>query len=283
MYALVLLGCFVPLVDERVIGVDIPAVERFGAPDSRFGAQVAVHGESWAATGVGCAVVDGVGVDGLVYAGWSGDALVTADATGRWWIDGVAQPRVVGARQWAAGAAGIAVWDGATVRLPDGSTVDREAVQALAVGTDAVHLLDCADGCTASSWIDGAPVATWAAGEGGGIGEWDGVAWAGDPEPDDDDGAGRVCTAEGRCVVGEPGDHLGLAVGGGYAGGTFNKWIVPGRARFVPLDGGPVYALEVGAENQPHALAGDADTLVVGAPYYPHGGGPTGMVAVVAR
>ena len=281
MHAITLLGCFVPLVDERVIGVDVPAVERFGGPDSRLGAQVAAHDESWAAAGMGCAIVDGVAVEGLVYAGWWDDALVTADAAGQWWIDGVSQPPVVGARRWAAGAAGVAVWDGATVWFPDGSAVERDAVQALAVGVGAVHLLDCSDGCSASSWVGGVPVATWAAGAGGAIDEWDGEAWAGDPEPDD--GAGRVCTADGRCVIGEPGDHLGLAVGGGYAGGTFNKWIVPGRARFVPLGDGPVYALEVGAENQPHALAGDEGTLVFGAPYYPHGGGPTGMVAVVAR
>ena len=281
MYALGLLGCFAPLVDERVIGVDVPAAWSFGAPDSRLGARVSAQGDAWAATGAGFVRVDGDDVPGLVYAGWWGEALVTADAAGAWWVDGLAQASVAGARLWAAGPAGVVVWDGVSVWFPDGVARPRTAVQAMSVGDAVVHLLDCADGCTATSWVDGVEVAAWPAGEGGGIAEWEGEAWAGDPSADD--GAGTACTASGRCVAGEPGDSLGIAVGGGYAAGTFNKEIVPPRARFVPLADGPVYALEVGAETQPHSLAGDATTLVVGAPYYPYDGGPSGAVAVVVR
>ncbi|MFZ5476333.1 MAG: hypothetical protein ACOZNI_06105, partial [Myxococcota bacterium] len=122
-----------------------------------------------------------------------------------------------------------------------------------------------------------------AAGEGGDVGEWDGVAWAGDPQLDDDDGAGRVCSEAGDCVEGLAGDHLGAAIGGGFAAGSFNKWIVPARARVVPLHGGIVYAMEEGAEIQPLTLDGDDATLIVGAPYHPAHGEPSGVVVEVPR
>jgi hypothetical protein len=88
---------------------------------------------------------------------------------------------------------------------------------------------------------------------------------------------------DGREIHGLGGDHLGRAIGGGWTAGTFNKWVVPARARVVPLDGGEVLALEEGAEGQPLAVAAEEGLLVVGAPYEANGGGPAGAVYEVPR
>jgi hypothetical protein len=113
------------------------------------------------------------------------------------------------------------------------------------------------------------------------VGEWDGVAWAGDPEEEIPDGGGSVCAEDGRCVHGLVGDHLGAAIGGGFAAGAFNKWVVPARGRVVPLGAGTTYAIERGGENQPLAVAGDGDTLVVGHGQYPAGESPGGAVVTL--
>lgn len=104
---------------------------------------------------------------------------------------------------------------------------------------------------------------------------------ASDPQLDLDEGAGFVVCTDGRRVEGLPGDHLGLAMGGGFAIGTFNKWIVPARTRIVPLNDGAVLAIEYGAEGQPNTIAGDDNVLVVGAPYEMHAGGNAGAVHLV--
>jgi hypothetical protein len=106
------------------------------------------------------------------------------------------------------------------------------------------------------------------------------VAWGGDPRWDEPEAGGTVYAEDGREIEGLPGDHLGAAIGGGYTAGTFNKWVVPARGRVVPLDGGIVFDLEVGAEIQP-ILVGGGDPLVVGAPYHPADGVPAGAVVVV--
>ena len=70
----------------------------------------------------------------------------------------------------------------------------------------------------------------------------------------------------------------GVSIGGGYAVGAFNARLRPPRARLVGLVGQGDLALEVGTENRPIVLDGDASTLLVGAPYAPLGGTPGGAV-----
>lgn len=285
MYALALAGCVAPLVDERVIEADVVSERVTGPVDSRLGADVAVGpGDAWGASapGVDAVLVDDTWAEGPSWVGWAGTERVEAARDGRWWRDGAEQPPVEGARRWAAGPAGVVAWDGVALRLDGGDRAVGE-VAALAVGEVRVYAIVCASACEAVAWEGAEEVARWPAGQGGAVGEWDGRGWAGDPEDGLTEGAGRACAEDGACVAGEPGDHLGGAIGGGYAAGVYNSRIVPARARIVPLADGPVYALERGAENQPHALAGDADRLVVGAPYYPAEGGAAGLVARVPR
>lgn len=283
----VLSGCTAPLVPELIIEADVPAELTFGGENARLGELVGWNGHSWVATAPGTPAwwVDGhEEAERAVFVGYWGDRLVVADGD-RWTVDGEEQASVRGAQRWAAGPAGVIVAvAGGIWRADTGEAAPIRGVQAVAVGVERFYVVACDDGCVAVG-LDGdlVEVARWSAGTGGAVGEWQGAAWAGDPEDTVDEGTGSVCSEAGECVHGEPGDHLGRAIGGGMAAGTFNKWIVPARARIVPLDGGTAFALERGAENQAITLAGDVTTLIVGAPYYPVGTGPGGLVAVVPR
>lgn len=285
---LALLGCVADLLpDERVVGVDVPAEVTYGAPGSRLGAAVA-WGDGWAALAPGADTWFAGGVDqheALAFVGADAGGWVVATADGGWRAaDGAGT--VPGARRWATGPGGLWAATGeALVDARSGTRVPVTGVGALAVGEERVLAVVCDEGCAARAWtldgVDLGPVAP--AGEGGAVAEWGGVAWAGDPEEALADGAGRACAEDGRCVAGLPGDHLGAALGGGHAAGRFNKWTVPARTRLVPLDGGPTLAVEEGAENQPLALAGDAGTVLLGDPYHPSGGQPSGAVLRIPR
>jgi hypothetical protein len=277
------LGCAAPLLDgELVLGADVAATVTEGGPGARLGATVAWDDGAWVATAPGAREVwrDGDAADAAATAaGWWDGEVVVVDAEGTARIGDAVVAEVPGARLWAIGPNGLAaatsgevVFGGVRRDLAGATALAWGAERLLAVASRRVHAWD----------LDGNALdVDLAAGEGGAVGEWDGVAWAGDPEDDDDDGAGRVCDERGDCVEGLPGDHLGGAIGGGFAAGTFNKWVVPARARIVPLAGGVVYAMEEGAEIQPLVLDGDESGLCVGAPWFPAHGEPSGAVVEV--
>ncbi|MDP2305300.1 MAG: hypothetical protein Q8P18_04655 [Pseudomonadota bacterium] len=290
MFALVLLGCAAPLLpNEKVLGVEQVAAFTFGGPGDHLGASVAARGERWLASapGSGRTWRDGEAGDApSVWVGWLGESEVLVSGGGRVTVDGVARYTLADATAWAASAdALIAATPAGLVFVDQERVVPVEGLESVALGVDRVLGLVCgSDGCAGYAWsFEGVSLGPYATGgEGGAVGEWAGQAWAGAPAWDDPEGAGEVCAEDGACLAGLPGDHLGAAIGGGYAAGTFNKWVVPPRARFVPLDGGTVYSLEAGAELQPLVLAGD-DVLVIGAPYMAAHGEPSGAVIQVPR
>lgn len=291
MYALGLVACAAPLLPgEEVVGVDRVATFTFGAAGSRLGASVAARADAWLASapGAGTTWKDGVETDvPSAWVGWWGIREVRVDATGEASVDGVPRWSVADAEAWAAGPDGVAVATAAGIRvLEPARDLPVRGARALAWGEGRLLALVCDDTCGGYAWdLDGNALGRFAdGGEGGAVGEWDGVAWAGAPAWDDPEAPGRVCAEDGTCREGLPGDHLGAAIGGGFAAGTFNKWVVPARARLVPLGGGDTLVIEEGAELQPLHLAGEPDgPLVVGAPYMAAGGQPAGAVVEVPR
>jgi hypothetical protein len=276
------------LIEELVLPGDVPVEATYGPPYSGLGDSV-----GWAG-GVVAAAPEG----GLLLAGgemvandaqWAGawaSRVVHVDATGLVHVDGVPTWEAYESTVFAAGEGGVVASDGERLYLLDrGRSVSLHGIVALGVGAERVVGVVCGERCVGEAWsFFGVSLGELAeAGEGGAAAEWQGIAWFGDPDEDDPDGRGRVRSEDGRELLGEPGDHLGMAIGGGYAAGGFNKWIVPSRARVVPLEAGPAYALERGGEDQPMALAGEGSTLVIGSPLYPHGSEPTGAVFVVER
>jgi hypothetical protein len=288
VYALIFVACAAPLLDgERVLGVDVPAEFIFGAPGDRLGSAVAGRGDRWIATAPGASRTWRDGEPGDVASAWVGfwgesEVLVTSDGTLT--VNGELSAEIPDATAWAFGENGIAfaTVDGLRVLDPPLAVAVR-GVEALAWGERRLLARVCDPACVGMAWaLDGEALGAYApAGAGGAVGEWDGVAWAGAPAWDEPEAPGRVCSEAGVCVDGLPGDHLGATLGGGFTAGTFNKWVVPARARLVPLDGGDVLALETGAEAQPLHLAGDT-RLVVGAPYAASEGLPAGAVVTVA-
>ena len=288
MYALTLLACAAPLLPgERVLGVDIPATFTYGGPGDRLGASVAGRDGSWIASAPGAEQTwrDGAATDApSVWVGFWGGSEVFVSAEGQVRIDGAARWAVPEALAWAVGGERLVAATPAGLLF-----VEREllvpvaGLEAVAVGAERVLGLVCDDdACVGDAWtFDGAALGTFAsAGVGGAVGEWDGRAWAGAPDWADPEGPGRVEAEDGAVVEGLPGDHLGATLGGGFTAGTFNKWVVPARARVVPLDGGTVLAIEAGAELQPLVLGGDT-TLLVGAPYAAAHGEPSCAVIEV--
>ncbi len=282
-------GCGADLLPgEVVVGTDIPSERWDGAPDERFGAALAVGPEGAWATAAGVPELRRLDAADttLLPATWTGAGaghVYAAAVDGRWWIDGEEQAGVGVGVTWAAGGLGAAFVDATGWTLPlTGVSVRAPHVSALAVGD--ARVLAMAEGVVYAWDAAGGelPIAL-SGGDGGALGEWRGVAWAGSPEDDIADGAGQVCDELGACIDGQVGDHLGRVIGGGYAAGTFNKWIVPARARYVPLDGGVVLAVDDGAEDQPLSVAGDDITAWLGAPYFAEDGLPGGAVFAVDR
>lgn len=288
--ALLLAGCAQDLLPgEIVVGTDVVATRWDGGPGDRFGASVAGDASGAWATAAGVPELRELGSSasdtgiGALWTGIGAGRVYAAAADGRWWVDGAEQPSVGVGATFASGPAGVVYATGDGWTLPEsGLGVALARIQAVAVGEGRVLAVV---GGRVQAWdLDGAPVAIdLAAGDGGAIAEWGGVAWAGSPDDATPDGGGEVCNELGECIEGEPGDHLGRVIGGGYAAGTFSKWVVPARARFVPLGGGPVLVLDEGAEDQPLAVAGDESTVWLGAPYIEEQGVPGGAVFSVAR
>lgn len=284
-----LTGCAADLLPaELVVGTDVPAERWDGAPDERFGASIAVGaGGAWAtAAGVPeLRRLDAADDTGLpaTWTGQAGERVYAAGVDGSWWIDGEEQAGVGVGATWAAGGIGVACADAAGWTLPElGVAVRKAHISAIAVGD--ARVLAMAEGVVYAWDAEGGELPITLTGEAGGaLGEWGGVAWAGAPQDDIPDGQGQVCSELGDCIAGLVGDHLGRVIGGGYAAGTFNKWVVPARARYVPLDGGPVLAVDQGAEDQPLSIAGDATTAWLGAPYFEQDGLPGGVVLAVDR
>lgn len=283
---------------ESILGVDRPVDVVYGGEQSELGSSVAWNGSSWAAAapGAGEVWVDGEATAtgdappaSAAFVGWMGESLVRAGPGGvvleGEWLAGM------GGTVFATSELGVFAWEAGELATSGGLVVAVAAVQALGADDEHVVALACDGACQPTGWLVGAQFYTmggWedlliAGGSGGAIAFDQGAVCVGDPQLDDPDGAGSVTCDDGRFIQGEPGDHLGSAIGGGYAAGTFNKWVVPPRVRVAPLDGGEVFVLEEGAENQPIALAGDESTLIIGAPFHPHAGMPSGAVFTVSR
>ncbi len=282
MHALALLACTDQLVSELIVGVDVAADTTVGGPNDRLGASVALHDVvAVAAPGKGTVIEGGIATDGP--SSWVGyvDGQLARGGADALWI-GEEEFPVTGARAYAVGTNEVFVATAGTLYSYPSATVFFEGkITGVAVvdGRPVVRL-DTAQGCVIRA-LDTATEYDLPCAAEGALAVENGALCAGDPQVDDDEGAGVVGCDDGATWVGERGDHLGRAIGGGYAMGSFNKWLVPARARAVPLGDGPVLALELGAENQPHALAGDGESLVIGAPYYPASGMPSGAAFVV--
>lgn len=256
---------------------------------SGFGEDVAVRGDRWLVVATGAGRVELIGEASLErpspVRGWFDGELALAGFAG----DGVyevstgALVRETPDARLFAGADGA--WVSASpdkVRADDGREWSLSDVRSLAVGEGRILALACGEGCVAYELGD-AITPLGAAGEGGQVALWDGVAWWSDPESARTEGAGRVWSERGELVEGLAGDHLGRAIGGGYAAGALNPSQVPVRARVVPLAGGEVLALDRAVETRPLALAGDEGALLVGVPGAPDPAGVIGLLHVIDR
>lgn len=284
-----------------MLGGERAATFTYGAEGDRLGDALASDGGTLAAAAPGRPAVwhDGAWTDGpsawvgfwrgaLVRVG-AGDAVVDGGV-----FDAEQVALLTGAGALAASPVGLyALRAGEVVRVDTGARVTVPGAQALAADEARVAVLACPadEPCAVALYdVDLAPLAAptaagepLPAGSGGAVGFDQGVLCAADPELPLDDGTGVVGCEDGRGAVGLPGDHLGGGIGAGHAVGWFNGRIAPARARLVPLDGGEVLALEVGAETQPIRLGGDDATLWIGAPFHPHAGAPSGALVRVDR
>lgn len=151
---------------------------------------------------------------------------------------------------------------------PDGTLLTTDDPdEAVACGPDGQELRTTCDAEGACEvLLDGVRLASTSAGSDAGF--WGTVACWGDAEPEVDDAPGALRCADGTAVDGLPGEHLGVTLAEGWAGGVFDKWIVPARARIHPLGGGEVWAVDRAAEATRLTLAAGEGLLVVGVPGY---------------
>ncbi|HJN73328.1 MAG TPA: hypothetical protein QGF58_05275 [Myxococcota bacterium] len=149
-----------------------------------------------------------------------------------------------------------------------------EDPRAVSIG-DTLLVLECSESCVVLDAESGDAVGE--AGEGGQVVHWAEGIWWSDPQVGLDGGAGLVRGSSEH--AGRPGDHLGRAIGGGYAAGTYNIDEAPGRLRLVPLGEGPVLALDRSSIGRPIVLAGDRETLAIGLPHGPD----LGRVHLISR
>jgi hypothetical protein len=284
--ASLLLACAAdPVPGEWFIPGEIPAEVAIGAPDSGFGSAVAVSGGRWLVASPAARRVEVVGegaLEGMVPAAvWFDGEAALAGFAGEGVFEvlsGAPVQETPDARVFA-GEAGLWVAAGnERVRASDGREWVLADTRALAVGEGRILALACGGGCRAWELGEGAPLELGEAGEEGRVALWGGLAWWSDPQTADPDGAGRVRSEAGDERAGDPGDHLGRGLGGGYASGTMNPNQAPVRARIVSLEGGATLAFDRAAETRPLALAGDGDTLLIGAPAIPHTSGVIGAV-----
>jgi hypothetical protein len=111
------------------------------------------------------------------------------------------------------------------------------------------------------SVVDGARTSAGSA-----VGFWGDLACFGDAEIARDAPKGSVQCEDGTEIVGESGDHLGLAIAGGRVAGVFNRHLRPPRARIPSLDGEVTWVVDRAAEHSRIALAGAHGLYVVGVP-----------------
>jgi hypothetical protein len=293
------------LPEELVLPGDIPSRVWEGTAGSAFGASVALLHEDLLvgspgtgevlreASGASSQGPQGLGEwawwdDDEPRAGRAGDgvyAIDEADATLLW-----ATP---GAISFAAGSDGTGPFD--VVCYADRLAILREGIveknfsvegiRRAAAGDGRVLLVTCPERseCLARA-LDlesGSVSDLGTAGGRGAIREIEGIAWWGDPDDREDDGAGVVRSEAGDVITGLPGDHLGTALSMGHASGVFNKWLVPARARVVPLRNGPVLAVDRGTEDRPLTLSEDDERLAIGVPSFGRVQSQTGRVFVV--
>ena len=283
------LACTEALLDELVVPGDLPAGTTIGVEGSGLGTQVATGGGVVVATapGVGEVWTDGevasfgpgtlapwVGPDGP-RVGWAGQGIYTLPDADE--VQALPASRAFGGSEH-----GYAWATDSEVVRSDGTRWSLAGVRDLAVDEDRVVVVACQDGCEAWELDAEGQASLGEAGEGGRVTLLEGLACFSDPELSHDEGGGVVRCEDGRELRGEPGDHLGRGLGGGYAVGGLNPLLVPHRARVVPLDGGQVLAVDRSVETRPLALAGDTSHLVIGVPGYPLSLAEAGAVHVVA-
>jgi len=290
--AVAAMGCATELLPgEQVLGVDVPVQTWWGTEASRLGDRVAWSGTAAAATAPTAHELWQEGEAGAADAtalAWAGDTLVWAGPSGGG-VGDEARADLAGVRAMAGfdGAVALAGRDG--VALLDGVTFSAAPADAVAVDDDRVAARVCADegACTLRTWAratgEDLGAVDLPAGDGGALAFVDGALCSGDPALKVEDAGGEVECEDGISILGESGEHLGRAIGGGYVAGGFSARLLPPRARLVPLGEGPIYTLEAGAEAQPLSLAGDAAVLLVGAPFQAHAGAPAGAVFRVDR
>lgn len=285
-------GCTTELLPgELVLGVDVPVQAWWGTEASRLGDRVAWSGSVAAATAPTAHElwVEGeAGAADATVLAWAGDTLVWAGPSGGG-VGVEARPDLAGVRAMAGYDGAVALARPGGVELLDGVTFSTQPADAVALDDARVAARTCAhDGtCVVRTWdrVAGADLgeADVPAGDGGALAFEDGALCSGDPALKVEDAGGEVGCEDGTTIVGEAGEHLGRAIGGGYVAGGFSPRLLPPRARLVPLGEGPIYAVEAGAEAQPLSVAGDGEVLLVGAPFQAHGGAPAGAVFRVDR
>ena len=270
------------------MGQDIAATFSYGSENARYGASVAWSEEGLlvGAPGERVARLDGEVLEGpYEWVGWSDGRLIQADGT-YFWVDRALAYTLDGAIAWGAGPAGLyAATHEGLVRLDDPWVVGQRGIQSIYAGENRVLAVICdpPQSCGAFAFTpEGKALGEIGeAGAEGAILEVDGVAWAGAPDWDHGEAPGRVCSENGNCIQGLPGDHLGRSLAPGFAVGMFNREAMPPRLRVVPfVEGNPVYVLEEGSEYQEVAVSAGPGVLVVGSPYAMYGGLPAGMVTV---
>ncbi len=285
------LACGPLLVDEFVVPGDVAAETTLGEEGSGFGTRVATWNGEVLVTAPSRGEVTWIGHSALTLGAGSLDPWFAADGARVGWgghgiysVPDGTQVADLPASKAFAGDLDAHVWatDDAVIHV-DGRSWSLGSVRDLALDGTRLIALSCEDGCRAVELVDDGLVELGAAGQGGRVALMDGLACFSDPQTGSDDGQGVVRCEDGLVLEGARGDHLGRALGGGYAAGGLNPFQVPLRARIVPLDGGSVLAVDRSVETRPLDLAADAVQLVIGVPGYPQSLAEAGAVHVVAR
>jgi hypothetical protein len=274
---LLMLGCRGDLLPgEIVLGDELAAVTVSGSAGSELGAAVAVGPEGEVAVGApGAGQVRVLDADGSEL--WRAEGVEGLGRRLAWTDEGLLA--------WAPGAgvyrleegAEPAVWQATTAPVVamcnNGEVLERPSTdEDVACDSDlgAVVWTDCdAQGCVAYTrgGEEGKLVELGNSSPGSAVGFDQGLPCWGDAVVGGDIEPGRVSCLDGPEVDGLEGDHLGVAIGAGRAIGVFNKWIVPARARLVPLDGGQTWVVDRAAETSVLSADRGASGLVaVGVP-----------------
>lgn len=281
------------LPGEAVLGEEVPAVVLSGEAGSRYGAALAVGRRASGERAIGIAAPDAGRVEVR-----GDDGALLWQAEGGWGL-GVGLAWLDGAPVGLSPGEGIVRFDPEGPVLlravpaardlavcPDGSLlVVTRADEAVACGPDGRTLeLRCADDGACEVRLDGAVVGP--ALPGGDVGFDGEVACWGVLDLDDEAGPGEVRCEDGRAVAGIAGEHLGVALGQGWAAGTFTKWEVPARGRAVPLggltpDGQQAWIVDRAAEATALAVEAGEGLVLVGVPGYLGRSAGEGRVYVV--